>query len=296
MLHHMKLKPEPFRQIRTGEKTIELRLHDAKRQRIQVGDQIEFLNLEDKLQKLRVRVLALHHFNSFAELYRTLPLTACGYGPEEQADPSDMDQYYPPEEQAQYGVVGIEVALLDWKDPQLTKLSRYISLLLRHHPEAAGITLDPHGWADVEELIASVNKTRPLTRAVLEEIVADDEKQRYAFNADKTRIRANQGHSIPVDVELEERTPPEQLWHGTADRFSAGIERQGLLSGTRLYVHLSPDRETARRVGARHGRPVVYQVDTGAMAREGYTFYLSANHVWLTRTVPPQYLKKLEKY
>lgn len=294
MLHHMKLKPDPFHKIRSGEKTIELRLNDVKRQRIQPGDQIEFLNLEDKLQKLRVRVVALHHFSSFKELYRMLPLSACGYGPGDRADPKDMEQYYTPEEQARYGVVGIEVALLDWKDQQLTKLSRYISLLLRHHPEAAGITLDSHGWADVDELIEGVNKTRPLTRAVLEQIVATDEKQRYAFNADKTRIRANQGHSIPVDVELEERKPPQLLWHGTADRFTASIDRQGLVSGTRLYVHLSPDRETALRVGARHGHPVVYQVDTAAMHRDGYLFYLSANHVWLTRSVPPQYLIKQE--
>ena len=114
---------------------------------------------------------------------------------------------------------------------------------------------------------------------MLEEIVKTDEKQRYAFNDDKTLIRANQGHSIPVDVELEQKTPPDMLWHGTGEKYVTSIERQGLLPKSRLYVHLSADYDTAIKVGSRHGRPVVYEVNAGAMAADGYDFYLSANGV-----------------
>ncbi len=175
----------------------------------------------------------------------------------------------------------------------LKQTSKYLSLILRHQPEAAGITLDEHGWADVDELIAGVSKTRPFDRAMLEEIVATDEKQRYSFSEDGTRIRANQGHSVPVDVELEQRVPPDVLFHGTGEKSVSSIELQGLLPGSRLYVHLSPDAQTARKVGSRHGRPVVYTVDSGAMARDGYVFYLSANGVWLTKEVPPRYLRQM---
>lgn len=172
-----------------------------------------------------------------------------------------------------------------------TRTSRYLCRLLRHHPEAAGITLDAHGWADVEELIAKVNPTHPLDRALLEEIVRTDNKQRYSFNADHSKIRANQGHSIPVDVELEEAEPPEILWHGTGEKYVASIEEKGLLPKSRLYVHLSGDRETARKVGARHGRPVIFRVLSGEMARAGYRFYRSVNGVWLIKAVPVQYLE-----
>ena len=172
------------------------------------------------------------------------------------------------------------------------KISKYIAYLLRHRPDAAGITLDEHGWAKTEELLAGVNRTAALTMEELEEIVRTDEKQRYSFNADKTRIRANQGHSIQVDVELTEKKPPAVLFHGTAVRFRESIEEQGLLPGGRLYVHLSPDVETALKVGKRHGKPMVYRVDAGRMYRDGVVFYLSENGVWLTKTVSPEYLER----
>lgn len=174
----------------------------------------------------------------------------------------------------------------------LTKTSKYLSLILRHKPEAAGITLDAHGWADVEELIAGIRKTQTFDREMLEEIVRTDNKQRYSFNEDGTKIRANQGHSIAVDVELPVTEPPQTLWHGTGEKYAASIDQNGLLPKGRLYVHLSADRETARKVGSRHGRPVVYQVDSAWMAADGLLFYRSVNGVWLTEKVPVRYLKK----
>lgn len=174
----------------------------------------------------------------------------------------------------------------------LMRISRYISLILRHKPEAAGITLDEHGWANVDELIAGVNKTHPLTMEVLQEIVRTDEKQRYSFSEDGTLIRANQGHSIPVDVELPELEPPKILYHGTGRKYVESIDRQGLLPKSRLYVHLSADQETAVNVGQRHGIPVVYTIQAEAMFKDGYLFYRSVNGVWLTKAVPVQYLEK----
>ena len=168
--------------------------------------------------------------------------------------------------------------------------SKFISLILRHKPEVIGITLDEHGWASVDELLAGISRTRPLDMAGLEEIVRTDEKQRYAFNADKTKIRANQGHSVPVDVELQPVTPPALLYHGTGEKFVPSIEARGLIPKTRLYVHLSGDYDTARKVGARHGSPRVYQIDTARMSADGYVFYRSVNGVWLTKQVPPRYL------
>ncbi len=172
------------------------------------------------------------------------------------------------------------------------KISKYISLILRHKPEAAGITLDEHGWADVGELIRGIQKTQRFNMEMLEEIVRTDQKQRYSFNEDKTRIRANQGHSIPVDVELPVTEPPEILWHGTGQKYVESIDRTGLIPKGRLYVHLSGDRETAVKVGSRHGKPMVYQVDSGQMAKDGYLFFRSVNGVWLTKQVPVKYLKK----
>ena len=155
----------------------------------------------------------------------------------------------------------------------LTKTSKFIALILRHKPETIGISLDEHGWA--------------------EEIVRMDEKQRYSFNEDKSLIRANQGHSIPVDVELKECTPPDILYHGTGEKYVASIDAQGLIPKGRLYVHMSADTDTARNVGCRHGKPVIYEIDCRSMAADGYKFYLSENHVWLTKSVPACYLRKL---
>ncbi len=178
------------------------------------------------------------------------------------------------------------------------KLSVFISLVLRHRPEAAGIQLDGHGWADVQELIQGVNHTgRRLDRETLEEIVRTDEKGRYRFNEDKTKIRARQGHSVQVDVELEEAQPPELLYHGTATRFLESILglKEGLRPMGRLYVHLSKDQGTAAKVGARHGASAVLEVDAGRMKEDGHVFYLSENGVWLVRHVPYEYLKILKK-
>ncbi len=175
----------------------------------------------------------------------------------------------------------------------LKETSKYMSLILRHKPEIIGISLDEHGWANVDELIAGIAKTQKFDMGILEEIVRTDEKQRYSFNEDKTKIRANQGHSVQVDVELEETEPPEELWHGTGEKFVSAIDEQGLIPKSRLYVHLSKDEETAKKVGSRHGRPVLYIVSSGRMYRDGYKFYLSENGVWLTKKVPVKYLKKI---
>ena len=179
--------------------------------------------------------------------------------------------------------------------PDLTRISKYISLILRHKPEVIGIQLDTHGWADVNALLAGISRKSPINRDILEEIVRSDAKQRDSFSEDGTKIRANQGPSIQVDVKLPVTDPPETLSHGTARGFAASSEVQGLLPQSRLYVHLSPDPETAEKVGQRHGQPVIYLVDAGQMHRDGYLFYLSANGVWLTKVVPAPYLKRLEE-
>ena len=174
------------------------------------------------------------------------------------------------------------------------KLSKFISLVLRHRPEAAGISLDEHGWADVDDLLKGIVLTgRKIDREKLEEIVATDAKQRYSFNEEKTLIRANQGHSIPVDVELKEQRPPWILYHGTADRFMVKIASEGLKKMSRLYVHLSENIETAVKVGRRHGSPVVLEVHSGEMYKDGCKFYLSENGVWLTEYVNVKYFVKL---
>lgn len=172
-------------------------------------------------------------------------------------------------------------------------VSKYISLILRHKPETIGITLDEHGWADVAALIEGINKTNPFSMEMLEHIVETDEKQRYSFNEDKTLIRANQGHSIPVDVELVEVTPPDILYHGTGEKYAASIDQTGLIPKSRLYVHLSGDIETAVNVGKRHGKPVIYTINCKKMYEDGYPFFRSANGIWLTKTVPVQYIEKL---
>lgn len=177
----------------------------------------------------------------------------------------------------------------------LIETSRYLSLILRHKPQVIGITLDEHGWADVEQLIEGIQKTQPFDMEILEEIVRTDDKQRYSFNEDKKLIRANQGHSIPVDVELKPAVPPEYLWHGTGQKYTASIDQTGLIPKSRLYVHLSADDKTAVKVGSRHGKPVVYKVHSGQMAKDGYEFFCSVNGVWLTKQVPVRYLEKIEK-
>lgn len=173
----------------------------------------------------------------------------------------------------------------------LTEISKYLSLILRHKPEKIGISLDDHGWANVDELITGINKTYKFNKDILEEIVQTDSKQRYSFNEDKTLIRANQGHSISVDVELKKMEPPEYLFHGTGEKYQRAIDLEGLIPKSRLYVHLSTDIDTAIQVGSRHGKPIVYQIQANAMYRDGFEFYLSANGIWLTKRVPIRYLK-----
>lgn len=174
----------------------------------------------------------------------------------------------------------------------LTEISKFISLILRHKPETIGVSCDEHGWVSVNELIDGISKTQPIDRKVLEEIVASDNKQRYSFNEDKTLIRANQGHSISVDVELEEVKPPKYLYHGTAERFAAGIREKGLIPKSRLYVHLSSDYGTAMNVGKRHGKAIVYRIWAEKMSEKGYKFYRSVNGVWLTKGIPFEYLEE----
>ena len=175
----------------------------------------------------------------------------------------------------------------------LTSTSKFVSLILRHKPETIGIQLDEHGWANVDGLIAGISKTRKFNREILEEIVWTDNKQRFTFNEDKTKIRANQGHSIPVDVELPAAIPPETLWHGTGEKYVSSILEQGLIPKSRLYVHLSKDIETAQNVGRRHGKEVVYKIEAHEMYQDGYKFYLSVNGVWLAKGVPLQYMQAI---
>lgn len=179
------------------------------------------------------------------------------------------------------------------KERRLERLSKFLSMILRHRPEVIGITLDEHGWASVDELINGINQTEAFSLATLEKIVESDAKQRYSFSPDKTLIRANQGHSIPVDVELEKKTPPETLFHGTGEKAVPKILQEGLLPMERLYVHLSTDKETAISVGKRHGKPVIFKINTKKMEEEGYDFFQSVNGVWLTKAVPVKFLEKL---
>ena len=171
-------------------------------------------------------------------------------------------------------------------------LSKFLSLILRHKPETVGIKLDENGWADVAELLKGIG--RNLTFATLERIVRENDKQRFSFNEDKTKIRANQGHSVKVDVELEEKIPPKFLYHGTIERNANSIAAQGILKGTRLYVHLSADIETAKKVAARRkGNSLIYKISAQIMHDDGYKFFQSKNGVWLTDIVPPKYFLRM---
>ncbi|MGY2004840.1 RNA 2'-phosphotransferase [Blastococcus sp. SYSU DS1024] len=169
----------------------------------------------------------------------------------------------------------------------VVRVSKRLSFVLRHRPDSVGITLDPAGWADVDELLAALH----LTREQLERVVAGDDKRRYELRGD--RIRASQGHSVAVDLGYADETPPDELFHGTVERFLAAVLAEGLRPGRRHAVHLSADVVTARAVGSRRGAPVVLRVDAAAMAREGARFTRSANGVWLVAAVPPRYLTVL---
>lgn len=173
----------------------------------------------------------------------------------------------------------------------VTRMSRFLSLILRHRPEVAGIELDREGWADVAELLDGMARAgRSISLEQLVQVVERNDKGRFAFNEDRSRIRAVQGHSRRVDLGYAPVAPPERLYHGTVERFLAAIRKQGLKRGQRHHVHLSPDRETAEKVGARRGRPVILTIDSRRMAEDRHVFYLADNGVWLTDRVPPEYI------
>ena len=174
---------------------------------------------------------------------------------------------------------------------EILRMSKFLSLVLRHKPELIGLTLDQNGWASVEDLIWLANRHGiRLTRPLLMQIVADNEKKRFALSDNGERIRASQGHSVKVDLGLPPALPPEILYHGTASRFLESILAGGLHSANRQHVHLSPDVATAMRVGQRHGSPVVLVIRSGEMAVAGHTFFVSANGVWLTDRVPQEFI------
>jgi putative RNA 2'-phosphotransferase len=177
-------------------------------------------------------------------------------------------------------------------DKHLAKLSKFLSLILRHKPQVIGLQLDANGWADVEQLIDLVNQHGiAISHDLLNVIVQNNDKERFAFNADRTKIRAHQGHSLAVDLELVAEVPPTILFHGTATRFLSSIRIRGLLPGSRQHVHLAAQEIDAIRVGQRHGQPVVLTIQAEAMCRSGYPFYCAKNGVWLTETVPPRYIQ-----
>lgn len=171
------------------------------------------------------------------------------------------------------------------------RVSKFISLVLRHKPEEIGLTLDEYGCVNVSDLIKGINKRGyKVTIEDIERIVMEDDKQRYSFNEDKTKIKANQGHSIKVNLELKPIEPPRMLYHGTATRFRDSICKEGIKKQNRQYVHLSKDIETATKVGKRHGELVIFKINSHQMYQDGFKFYLSENKVWLTDYVPIKYL------
>ncbi len=176
-------------------------------------------------------------------------------------------------------------------EKEAVRISKFLSLVLRHQPETIDLVLDENGWADVTLLIDKCNqKGISLNRELLEHIVATNTKKRFSFNDQKNQIRANQGHSIDVDLALSVQVPPDILYHGTAERFVSSIKEQGLIKQQRQHVHLSAEQSTAVQVGQRHGKPFVFSVLTVQMHQDGFVFYLSDNGVWLTDHVPVKYL------
>lgn len=181
-------------------------------------------------------------------------------------------------------------------DPKrLVRVSKFLSLHLRHEPAALGLTLEPGGWVSVAALLAGAAAKRfPITRDELDAVVRTSDKQRFAFDETGEKIRANQGHTAEVDLQLEPAEPPAELYHGTAGRFLADILRDGLNKMARHHVHLSADTATASKVGSRYGRLVLLAVDAATMRAAGFDFFRSANGVWLVDAVPPRYLRVIE--
>jgi putative RNA 2'-phosphotransferase len=173
----------------------------------------------------------------------------------------------------------------------VVKTSKFLSLVLRHAPEKIGLTLDKAGWASVSDLLNGMrNEGIPLTMSQLQDVVKDNNKKRFEFSPDKKFIRASQGHSVEVDLQYQPAVPPDVLYHGTAERFASSIMASGLTKQSRHHVHLSADTNTAFSVGQRHGKPVIFKVNAKEMAADGYQFFQSTNGVWLTDSVPTQYL------
>lgn len=176
----------------------------------------------------------------------------------------------------------------------MTHRSKLLSLVLRHSPQTIGLQLDSAGWAHTDELLACLACSgKPMSLAQLQAVVADSDKQRFAFSEDGRHIRANQGHSVAVELQLAPSAPPDTLFHGTATRFLDAILAQGLTRQQRHHVHLSVSIETAGAVGRRHGKLALLQVDAARMVADGHVFYCSDNGVWLTDAVPVAYLQKL---
>ncbi len=177
------------------------------------------------------------------------------------------------------------------KPPRAVRISKLLSLVLRHKPEHMGLVLDASGWVTVASVLQGfLDGGLPVTRSEIEDIVRESDKQRFAFSADGQSIRASQGHTVAVDLGYAPAVPPPTLFHGTVDKFLDSIRAQGLVRGQRHHVHLSANTETAVQVGSRRGRPVILHVDAGAMVAAGHLFFISANGVWLTEQVPPPFI------
>jgi putative RNA 2'-phosphotransferase len=177
--------------------------------------------------------------------------------------------------------------------PQHKHISKFLSLVLRHQPDAIDIVPDVNGWVNVEELIIKMSRAgTALDFSTLQQIVDTNDKKRFAFNEDKTRIRASQGHSIQVELDLLPAVPPEILYHGTVEKFMTAIDREGLKKMNRQHVHLSANVATASKVGGRRGKPVILTIQAGLMHAAGFVFYISENGVWLTDAVPPEYINR----
>jgi putative RNA 2'-phosphotransferase len=177
-------------------------------------------------------------------------------------------------------------------EKQIKGISKFLSYILRHNPQAIGLQLDEHGWADVRELIQkSATEYSVLTKEILDVVVATNEKKRFAYNEDESKIRASQGHSIDIELNLTAQQPPDVLYHGTVEKFLSSIKAEGLLKMNRQHVHLSADKATAINVGSRRGSPIILAISASQMHEKGYPFYLSANGVWLTESVPVQFIQ-----
>ncbi len=174
----------------------------------------------------------------------------------------------------------------------LKHISKFLSLVLRHKPEVIGISMDSEGWVDVKELLEKCSaQKRYINLQLLQQIVNTNDKQRFAFNHDHTKIRASQGHTVEVDLKLEPTEPLEYLYHGTVAKFIDNIKETGLRPMKRMHVHLSKDLETAVKVGSRRGKPVILKIKASEMHKDGHAFYVSANGVWLCEAVPAKYIE-----